>query len=108
MQPRESLWQSSAEGERHRQRAQSGLFTLVDSPEHNSLDDYLTSKGYAHCLTRYDIPKTDAVIVMQDLKLMNITDSTLYLDGDGAARHVNLGEYLDWAALVEHVRRDNQ
>ncbi len=92
----------------HRQRAQSGLFTLVDSPEHDSLDEYLTAKGYLHCLTRYDIPRTEAIIAMQDLKLMNITDSTLFPDGDGAARLVNLGEYLDWAALLEQIRRDSQ
>ena len=92
----------------HRQRAQSGLFTLVDSPDHNSLNEYLTAKGYLHCLTRYDIPQSDAVIAMQDLKLMNITESTMFPDGDGAARLVNFGEYLDWAALLEHVRRDSE
>ena len=90
----------------HRQRAQSGVFTLVDAPEHSSLDSYLSSKGYAHCLTRYEIPKTDAVMAMQDLRLMNIADSTLFPDGDGAARHVNLGENFDWAFLLEHLRRE--
>ncbi len=99
----------SARGEfAHRQRAQSGQFTLVDSPEHNSLDEYLTAKGYAHCLTRYNIPRTEAIIAMQDLNLMNINDSTMFPDGDGAARQVNLGEYHDWAALLEHLRRDGQ
>ena len=98
----------SARGEfAHRQRAQSGLFTLVDSPDHNSLNEYLNSEGYLHCLKRYDIPKADAVIAMQDLKLMNITDGTMFPDGDGAARQVNLGELLDWASLLEHLARES-
>lgn len=89
----------------YRQRAQSGLFTLVDSPTHNSLDEYLTDRGYAHCLKRYEIPKTDVVFAMQDLRLMNITGSTMFPDGDGAARHANLGVSLDWATLLEDKKR---
>lgn len=92
----------------HRQHAQSGLFTLVDSPEHNSLEDYLDSKGYKHCLVRYEIRKADAMYAMQDLRLMNITDSTMFPDGDGAARQANLGEYHDWASLIEDCRRQDR
>ena len=92
----------------HRQRAQSALFSLCDHPDHRSLDSYLASKGYAHCLKEYEVPKADALIAMQDLTLMNITDSTMFPDGDGAARHVNLGEYLDFASLLEHLRRDKR
>lgn len=90
----------------HRQRAQSGLFTLVEAPEHCSLDEYLTAKNYAHCLKRYEIPQSDALIAMQDLRLMNITDNTMFPDGDGAARQANLGEYFDWASLMEHLQRE--
>ncbi len=92
----------------HRQRAQSGLFSLCDHPEHRSLDSYLTSKGYAHCLKKYEVPKSDALIAAQDLTLMNITDSTMFPDGDGAARHANLGELLDFAYLLEHLRREER
>lgn len=89
----------------YRQRAQSGVFTLVDPPEHNSLDAYLSSEGYAHCLTRYEIPRTEAVKAMQDMSLMNISDGTLFPDGDGAARQANLGDNLDWAFMLEDMRR---
>lgn len=88
-----------------RQRAQSGLFTQVESPDHNSLDEYLASKNYAHCLTRYEIPKKEVITAMHDLDLMNIKDGTLFPDADGAARQANLGPSLGWAALLEGIRR---
>ena len=88
-----------------RQRAQSGLFTQVESPDHRSLNSYLASKGYAHCLTRYEIPQKEVVTAMHDLDLMNINDGTMFPDADGAARQANLGPYLDWMSLLEGIRR---
>ena len=90
-----------------RQRAQSGLFTLLESPNDTSLESFLESKNFAHWLIRYDIPKRDAIIAMQDLWLMNIRESTLFPDADGAARQANLGRNFDWATLLEILRREN-
>lgn len=91
-----------------RQRAQSGLFTQVDSPDHNSLDEYLASKNYAHCLTRYEIPQKEVITAMHDLNLMNINDGTMFPDADGAARQANLGPYLDWASLLASLRSSEE
>lgn len=88
----------------YRQRAQSGLFTLCNAPDQGSLDSYLESEGYAHCLLKYVIPKSEAILAMQDLRLMNITEATMFPDGDGAAQQANMGEYLDWATLLEDIR----
>ena len=55
-----------------RQRAQSGLFTLMESPEHRSLESFLESKQFAHWLIRYEIPKRDAILAIHNLWLMNI------------------------------------
>lgn len=89
-----------------RQRAQSGLFTLIESHDHTSVESYLESKKYAHLLTRFEIPKRDTIVAMQDLWLMNICDNTMFPDADGAARQANLGEYYDVASRIEKVRRE--
>ena len=89
-----------------RQRAQSGLFTLMESPQHTSLESYLESKSYAHWLIRYEIPRRDAIIAMQDFWLMNIRENTMFPDADGAARQSNLAANLDWASLLEILRRE--
>ena len=89
-----------------RQRAQSGLFTLMESPDHTSLESFLESNDYAHWLIRYEIPKREAIIAMQDLWLMNIRENTMFPDADGAARQANLGESFDWASLLEILRHE--
>ena len=89
-----------------RQRAQFGLFTLMECPEHTSLESFLESQQFAHWLIRYEIPKRDAILAMHDLWLMNICENTMFPDADGAARQANLGSAFDWAALLEWLRRE--
>ena len=89
-----------------RQRAQSGLFTLMEAPEQTSLESFLENKGFAHWLIRYEIPKRDAILAMHDLWLMNVCENTMFPDADGAARQANLGSAFDWVALLETLRRE--
>lgn len=87
-----------------RQRAQSGHFTLLESLEHHSLEEYLDSKNYLHLLRCYHVPKRDAIQAMHDLWLMNISEATMFPDADGAARAANQGQYLEWMSLLDQVR----
>jgi hypothetical protein len=72
------------------QRAQRGLFTKLLSEKHADFQSYLESRGTAHCLEAYDIPKEDASEALYDLYLMNLTPSTLFPDLNGAAEQANL------------------
>ena len=83
----------------YRQKAQSGVFTLVDPTLNTPLDDFLKSKKYLHILHKYLIPKKESIIAMHDLHLMSINEGTMFPDGDGAARQANLGDYIDWISL---------
>ncbi|MEZ0121775.1 MAG: FRG domain-containing protein [Candidatus Reddybacter sp.] len=85
----------------NRQKAQSGLFTLLDSSLKIPLDDFLKEKNYQHILKKYLVPKREVIIAMHDLHLMNINENTMFPDADGAARQANLGNYLDWASLLD-------
>lgn len=72
-----------------RQRAQSGLFTLLRSAQHIDLRAYLESRGQAHCLELYVVDGRAAVHALRDLLLMNIHSGTLFPDLDGAALQAN-------------------
>ena len=88
----------------NRQKAQSGLFTLLSPEIEMTLDEFLKTKNYQHIIHKYLIPKTDALIVMHDLHLMNINEGTMFPDADGAAKQANLGKYMDWVSLLEQNR----
>ena len=82
--------------ELHRQRAQSGVFTLLHHDKYTDLESYLSWKGYGKCLERYEIPCSsvkDVSIVLSDLDRMNINYGTVFPDPEGAARQANLQQY---------------
>ena len=82
--------------ELHRQRAQSGLFSLLHDDEFTDLESYLTSRNLGCCLERYEIPCAsvkDASIALSDLDRMNINYGTVFPDPEGAARQANLQQY---------------
>lgn len=74
----------------YRQRAQSGVFTVLWSDEFADLVSYLTHRDAAHCLEYYDIPIGATLDALQDLQLMNITPATLFPDLNGAAWQANI------------------
>jgi len=74
----------------HRQRAQSGLFTVLWSDDFADLLSYLVHREAAHCLEHYDIPIGSTLDALQDLQLMNITPATLFPDLFGAAWQANI------------------
>lgn len=88
----------------YRQKAQSGLFTLLDHSLNMTLDEYLEKKEYQHIIKKYLVPKRETIIAMHDLHLMNINESTMFPDADGAANQANLGDYLDWASLLHQLK----
>ena len=88
----------------YRQKAQSGLFTLLDPDLKMTLEEYFEDKHFKHALKKYLIPIRETIIAMHDLHLMNINESTLFPDADGAANQANLGNYLDWASLLQQVK----
>jgi len=88
----------------YRQKAQSGLFTLLDHSLNLTLDEFLKEKNYQHIIKKYLIPIKETIIVMHDLHLMNINESTMFPDADGAANQANLGDYLDWASLLHQIK----
>ena len=82
--------------ELHRQRAQSGEFTLLFHDNYTDLESYLSSGDYGWCLERYEIPCAsvkDASIALSDLDRMNINYGTVYPDPGGAAKQANLHQY---------------
>ena len=88
----------------YRQKSQSGLFTLLDPKLEMTLDDFLKTKNCQHIIHKYLVPKSEAIIAMHDLHLMNINEGTMFPDADGAAKQANLGNYLDWVSLLAQNR----
>ncbi len=74
----------------HRQKAQQGVFTKLDHEVHLDVEAYLTSKGLAHCLAKYEISGQEMGRSLADLALMNITPATMFPDLDGAASMANI------------------
>lgn len=73
-----------------RLRAQSGLFTKLNSEQHLDIESYLRSREIAHYLECYELPYEVAMFALRDLDLMNINFSTLFPDLQGAAEQANL------------------
>jgi hypothetical protein len=72
-----------------RQKAQQGVFTILEHPDHYDLEAYLHSRGIGHLLTRYDISGDNFPQAMCDLDLMNVRSASLFPDLDGAARQAS-------------------
>lgn len=73
-----------------RQKAQSGVFTILWTEDHADLVNYLTARKMAHCLEYYDVPVANTLEVLRDLHLMNVTPSVLFPDLYGAALQANI------------------
>jgi hypothetical protein len=54
------------------------------------IESCLATRGLAHCLEYYDIPKSQGFRALRDLALMNITPATLFPDLQGAATQANI------------------
>jgi len=78
----------------YRQKAQQGLFTRLNHQIHLDVEAYLSSRGLAHYLAKYEVTGQAMGTALADLVLMNITPATIYPDLDGAASMANL-----WNAL---------
>ena len=92
--------------DRHRQKSQSGIFTILDHDKHTDLEVYLSSRGLAMCLDRYEIPCSsirDASVALSDLNRMNINFGTVFPDPEGAAIQANLSE---WWTYMESQASD--
>jgi len=89
-----------------RQKAQSGVFTVLWSP-HADLETYLKARGMGHCLEYYDIPEANALEALRDLQLMNITPAVLFPDLHGAAWQANIDVDLipEWISQFEDLRK---
>lgn len=74
----------------HRQKAQQGVFTRLNTSDYLDLEGFLLAKGLSHHLVRFEIPGFTAVRAVRDLELMNISLATLYPDLDGAAMQSNM------------------
>ena len=87
--------------ELHRQRAQIGVFTLLNHREFTDLESYLASKEYGNRkmswrLERYEIPcssKEEAALSLSDLNRMNINYATVFPDSEGAALQANFASH---------------
>ena len=78
-----------------RQNAQQGVFTKLSHDLHYNVEDYLSSRDLAQYLSKYIIPVQEAYKALADLKLMNITLSTMSPDLDGAASMANCWNMFD-------------
>jgi hypothetical protein len=93
----------------YRQRAQQGLFTILEHDHHYDIESYLSYRGIADHLTRYEIHTEDMDMALRDLHLMNINLGTLFPDLDGAAAAANLYKNIELfgitSGLVEGIRK---
>lgn len=78
--------------------AQSGLFTKL--PIETSLEKFLQSREMDNVLCKFNIEDFYRLDVLNDLKLMNITASSIYPDLIGAAKDCNM--------LIENVSDNHE
>jgi hypothetical protein len=93
----------------HRQRAQRGLFTQLTHDEYFDMEDYLSSLEFGDDLPlrKYLIPGREAAKAITDLRMMNITFSTLFPDLEGAALQANFEvTAFSLMTIFSFVRRD--
>ncbi len=84
----------------HRQKAQQGVFTRLNHEVHLDVEAYLSSRGVAHYLAKYEVSGQETARALADLALMNITPATMFPDLTGAASMANLATTLDGLGLV--------
>lgn len=99
--------------ERHRQRAQQGVFTWLEHDTHTDVESYLRSRNLASRLNRYEIAcrsRGEIMEALADLDRMNINYATVFPDPHGAARHGNLlaGRQTDSTAFLAYAERSQR
>jgi hypothetical protein len=80
--------------EAYRQRAQVGAFTILRSSAHTALEYYLEACGKGGFVRKYTIPAKYYTRALGELRLMNITEATLFPDLDGAAVQANVDDLV--------------
>ncbi len=78
----------------HRQKAQSGCFSLLTHSTAADLESYLATRQLAFRLLRYEFPGWEIPKALWNLRLMNITYSSLFPDLDGAAIEANMSDAM--------------
>jgi hypothetical protein len=92
----------------YRQKAQQGVGTRLSHDLHTDLEAYLASRGLAHFLTRFNIPRQEMGKALWDLQLMNINPATLYPDLTGAAELANTWHLIQGLGeTIESLHRRN-
>ena len=74
-----------------RQKAQQGVFTQVRGGDIDLLD-HVVRREQPTLLARFDLPATEALEALAELRLMNITYATLFPDATGAATQANVDD----------------
>ena len=72
-----------------RQVSQRGVFTRLTHRRHFDVASYLAERDCADRLVRWEIPASELDVALNDLRLANITPSTLFPDLGGAASEAN-------------------
>lgn len=73
-----------------RQIHQRGAFTRLTHDVYVDIESYLIAMDRVEYLARYDLPGAEFMKALRDLRLMGISQATLFQDPDGAAREANL------------------
>jgi hypothetical protein len=76
----------------YRQKAQRGVFTMLQHAELFDLESYLASRGLAERLTKYEIDDGAVGPALAELSAMNVRYGTLFPDLDGAALQANFDD----------------
>lgn len=93
----------------HRQRAQAGVFTRLRHDVHLDIESYLAERGLLEYLERIEIPSIEAGKALHALRLMNISDATLFPDLQGAAGAANAAPvvtHLSGGGVVARITLD--
>lgn len=78
----------------HRQRAQQGLFTLLEHDRINDIESYLAECEFSNLLECFLIPAIQTFKALHCLGQMNINFSTLFPDLNGAALQANVAQTI--------------
>ena len=83
-----------------RQIRQRSVFTRLTHDVHVDLESYLKATRKSAYLARYNLNGSEYGRALADLKLMGISQATLFQDLDGAAREANLGPSLATLTII--------
>lgn len=90
----------------HRQKAQQGLFTVLDHKQFLDIESYLEDRDLDRYLTRFELAGTEVGQALWNLRLMNISYGTLFPDMEGAAVEANMSAALSSLAHSYDLREE--